>query len=129
MNTKPIEDYKIIYPYNLGEFLFDQRTKLLARFDVELSPEAKFNYNSSLQLSPNPTHDEIYFNQKKYNISKLNFYDLAGKLQHTFTIHNSSDSVYGILEKVDVSFLAKGFYLVEMINNNNLIFYQKLIIE
>ncbi len=130
MNTKPVQEFKILYPYSLGGFLFDQQIKLLAQRDILQSPEAGYNYDAPLQITPNPAHDEIYFNQKKYNISQLFFYDVTGKLQQTFTLQNASnDNRYGDLFQVDISNLRAGFYFVEILTNTNQIFYQKLIVE
>jgi hypothetical protein len=129
MNTAPSQDYKIVFAHNHWQLLFDMQTKILARLDFLESPEAIYNYNLPLQLTPNPAHDAVFFNEKKYNISQLNFYDVTGKLHETVSVQHNVINRFGDLQQIDVSHLNRGFYFVEIITSNNLVYYQKLILQ
>ena len=129
-NTANAQDFIFRYPYHLDEMQLDiYKTAVLANIELYKSPEAGYNFNAPIQITPNPASNEIFINQKKYGVIEINFIYMTGIISKKYLQNTSiaNDNIYGDLEKIDISNLPPNFYIVEMKTKSGLIYYQKLI--
>ena len=73
-----------------------------------------FNNDKKLLFYPNPTNNYIHFDT---NFKSISIFSIDGKLIST----------YNDLKKIDVSFLSKGTYIINTIDENDVSFSEKLI--
>lgn len=76
-------------------------------FSTTLSTENNQRLKES--IFPNPANDKIYFKNIS-NIEKVNLFDMNGRLVKTTKINDNS---------IDISHLAKGNYVLEIVTDNN----------
>lgn len=96
---------------NKGEIYFDYNLPIITNKSIVTIVSSTLNVENNtlnkFQIYPNPTKDKIYFKDLK-NISKVNIYDLQGRLMKTdLSKHNYSD----------LSALKKGIYFIEILSN------------
>jgi uncharacterized delta-60 repeat protein len=73
------------------------------------------NTNKKVRLfAPNPVNDKIYFDE---NVKSISIFSIDGKLINT----------YNGVKEINVSFLSKGIYIINAIDENNVSFSEKLI--
>ncbi|MEY2829903.1 MAG: Secretion system C-terminal sorting domain, partial [Bacteroidota bacterium] len=121
--------FDIVLNHKIDEIYFDPDCWFLVKKNVQHTPEAGFNDNAEIQIFPNPAHSEIYFNQAKYHITEINFYDIAHRLifaapQKNNFIHANFSENLGI---VNIENLPTGFYYIQFKTANQLTYYQKFV--
>ena len=70
----------------------------------------------NLKLFPNPIQHSLYF-ESKYNIKNIKLFSISGQLILNKKIENN---------QVDLSEIQKGFYLIELTDEQNNKTYQKI---
>ena len=88
----------------LNDYIFNQ-------FDFEIDCEINsiYNYTSSTLFFPNPSSS--YVNLLSRNTSKINIYNIGGKLIDTIEYPKNS---------IDISHLSKGYYFLEIYQNDKI---------
>jgi len=88
----------------LNDYIFNQ-------FDFEIDCEINsiYNYTSSTLFFPNPSSS--YVNLLSRNTSKINIYNIGGKLVDTIEYPKNS---------IDISHLSKGYYFLEIYQNDKI---------
>lgn len=113
---------------NNASIYFDSNPAIVTNtFNVKfIQPLSTVTFDeNSLIIYPNPasTNIQLYVQNSMERISKITFYDMVGKSIKSI-VPGSSDSI-----SIDVSFLTKGIYLIEMTSDLNSKVTKKLIIE
>jgi hypothetical protein len=88
--------------------------------------------NQNIFMYPNPANDKLFFSKNYAELDQVNFYDLNGKLMHHIEkseLENNHEIVNkgnrtAHLYNLDISFLPKGFYFVQIGEN-----FKKLLMQ
>ena len=76
--------------------------------------------NSILSVYPNPTNSWITIETKEIVENNIKIYNTFGEIVNIIPSENFND----YSERVDLSSLSKGIYIIQLINNNTIINYR-----
>ncbi len=85
--------------------------------EVSATKELKMP-EAEVKIYPNPTQGNIYF--EGANVQQVRIYTLSGQLMKSYDVNNNH---------VDVSQLANGIYLMQMVDVDGLFYHKKVVIE
>lgn len=105
---------KLIY----NNDLYYSKNAQLWKFDSNTLNINSINEVENINFYPNPASEFIYFSKQDY-ISQTKIYDLNGKLVFEKSIHSTN--------KIDISNLNSGVYILKFINRNGSMTYKKLV--
>jgi hypothetical protein len=72
------------------------------------------------EIFPNPFSDYLYVSIKEMGDSYIEVYDLLGKMRHY-------EKIYSNDQKINLTHLEKGIYLIKLITNQNMVSYEKVV--
>lgn len=103
---------KELYVVSISGTIYKLKTNYLSTSENEII---------EYRLYPNPTKEKLFLSGLKENNLEIEFFSLEGKLikKSSFSSDNS----------LDVSFLEKGNYFINVLQNNQKVFSQKIIKE
>lgn len=105
---------KIVY----NNDLYYSKSAQLWKFDSSTLNVNSINAIENMYFYPNPASEFIYFSNQDY-VSQTKIYDLNGKLVFEKNIHS--------INKIDISNLKSGVYIIKFISRNGSMAYKKLV--
>ena len=69
---------------------------------------------SEIWIYPNPTEGNIIVNTGNLTIKQLVIFNMSGKM-----IYNANNSSFDTFIKLDLSFLSRGMYIIDLVDDNN----------
>ncbi|MGY5355559.1 sulfatase-like hydrolase/transferase [Wenyingzhuangia sp. IMCC45467] len=100
---------------NVGTYLFDSFTSSLTSLNLSFESEVR----KTLQISPIPARDYININSP-YKLSEVSIYNVSGSKVYTVINNNN---------RINVSKLSSGIYLMKLTFENGVKLTEKIVIE
>jgi beta-glucanase (GH16 family) len=99
------------YPQKMGG------EKVEANADEEVK---NIRESDIFEISPNPFSDYLYVSINEMGDSYIEVYDLLGKMRHY-------EKIYSNVQKINLTHLEKGVYIIKLIINQNMVSYEKVV--
>ena len=115
--------YETYTPTTAGQYAVNVTTNngcLGTSIYIQFIIESVGDINSILSVYPNPTNSWITIETKEIVENNIKIYNTFGEIVNIIPSENFND----YSERVDLSSLSKGIYIIQLINNNTIINYR-----
>ncbi len=115
--------YETYTPTTAGQYAVNVTTNngcLGTSIYIQFIIESVGDINSILSVYPNPTNSWITIETKEIVENNIKIYNTFGEIVNIIP----SENFYDYSERVDLSSLSKGIYIIQLINNNTIINYR-----